>query len=251
MKTALNFVTFSSSNWTESPKRYAEQLKVIDDETNVFKKSFIFNERDLGKEYNKRFSKYFSDHGFAYWSWKPLAILEAMKRIEKNELLFYMDGGCTFPMDNLKSFVTELVNACEDFEKSQAFVGLTSFNERPWPQFPGFPNITIVKREILDEFGLRNNDEFLFKFPHWQSGLILLKNNSETIEFLKEWYVFFLNCYELCVRGGFEDKQGQHEMFIRNNSDQAILQCMLFIKKTKIFPMNFIYKYRIIEHLRK
>ena len=248
---AINLVTFASSNWTESPKRYKEQLEVIDANYHLFKKSFVLNEKDLGNSYEERFAKHFSDHGFAYWSWKPLAILKALLQTDKDELLFYIDGGCTFPMNDLESFVTDFTNTCEEFEKSDAFIGLTSFNERPWQQFPGFPNVTIVKKEILDEFGLSNNEEFLFRFPHWQSGLILLRNNAETVDFLKEWYAFFLSCYELCVKSDFEDKRGQHPMFIRNNSDQAILQCMLFTKKTKIFSLNFIYKYRIIEHIRK
>lgn len=247
----INLLTFASSNWTIAPKRYSEQLAEIEKRFHFFKKTFIFNENDLGEAYKERFSRYFSDHGFAYWSWKPIAILKAMEQIEDGEMLFYIDGGCTFPMDNLDSFIEEFANEANKFYESDFFVGLTYFLEKPWKQFPGFPNITIVKKEILEAFNLQSNEEFLFRYPHWQSGLILFRKNKETIDLLKEWYIFYLENYELIIRSGFENKTGQSSMFIRNNADQAILQCMLFKKKTLIYNMNFLQNYNIIQHIRK
>lgn len=249
--TSLNLVTFASSNWTESPRRYKEQLNEIDLRFHLFDKTFVWNENNLGNSYKERFSRYFSDHGFAYWSWKPITILKAMEQIKDGDLLFYIDGGCTFPMEELDTFVKEFRNAVDWYSTSDALFGLTSFQERPFKELPGFPNVTIVKKEILSKFGLLDDKDFLFFYPHWQSGLVLCRKDNETIAFLKEWYLFFLENYELAIRSGFTDKTGQHQMFIHNGGDQAILQCMLFIKKTKIYPMNFIHRYRIIEHIRK
>ena len=249
--TSLNLVTFASSNWTESPKRYKEQLSVINSKFHLFDKTFVWNENNLGNSYKERFSRYFSDHGFAYWSWKPITILKAMEQIKDGDLLFYIDGGCTFPMNDIEKFVSEFKAFCEEFYSSDKFVGLTYFLERPWKQFPGFPNITVVKQEILKLFGLEKDEEFLFRYPHWQATMMLLKKNDETIDFLKEWYLFFLENYELAIRSGFTDKTGQHRMFIHNGGDQAIMQCMLYSKKAKIADMNFIQNYKIIEHIRK
>lgn len=248
----INFAAFASSNWTEAPKRYTEQLAEIECKFHFFKKSMIFNEKDLGEAYNKRFSRYFyTDHGFAYFSWKPMVLLKALEKIEEGEFLFYMDGGCRFPMERISEFLEKLSETKDNMVSSDSLFGLTFFNERPWPRFPGFPNVTIVKKEILNEFGLENDLDFLFYYPHWQAGLVLLRKNKETVDFLKEWYLFFLENYELCVRGGYKDRTGQHPMFIQNGSDQAILQCMLYTKKTKIQEMNFIHDFDVIKHIRK
>lgn len=248
---SLNFVTFASSNWTESPKRYKEQLQTIESKFHLFEKTFVLNEHDLGDAYKDRFSKYFSDHGFAYFSWKAVAILKALEQIKDGDLLFYMDGGCTFPMDRINDFIKEFQYATDLFSVSDALFGLTFFPEKPFPELPGFPNVMIVKKEILKCFGLDSNKEFLFFYPHWQAGLVLCRKNQETIDFLNEWYHFFLDNYESCIRGGYRDKTGQHPLFIQNGSDQAVLQCMLFTKKTKIFPLNFIHRYKVIEHIKK
>lgn len=247
----IAFSTFASSNWSEAPKRYKDQLDYISKNFNLFSKSMFFTENELGQEYLNAFSKFFSDHGFAYFSWKPMVLMKSLEQLDEGDLLFYMDGGCTFPMEQLDSFVKEFRNAVDWYSTSDALFGLTSFQEKPFKELPGFPNITIVKKEILSKFGLIENKDFLYFYPHWQAGLVLCRKNKETIDFLKEWYQFFLENYESCVRGEYRDRNGQYPMFIQNGSDQAILQCMLFTKKTKIFPINFIHKYRVIEHIRR
>ena len=251
-ETIVNFATFASSNWTESPVRFKQQLEEIDSKFHFFKKSMMFNENNLGKEYNDRFSKYFYiDHGFAYFSWKPMVLLKALEQIENGELLFYIDGGCTFPMSRIEDFISMFSSFCSDFSNSNCLFGLTSFNERPWYQFPGFPNITIVKKEILEKFDLQDNVEFLYYYPHWQAGLVLCRKDEKTIAFLKEWYQFFLENYETCIRGEYRDRTGQNKMFIQNGSDQAVMQCILFTKKIDVYSMDFIHNFNMIQHLRK
>ena len=50
----INFATFASSNWTEAPERYSGQLAEIEDKLHFFKKTMVFNEKDLGV-YDKDF----------------------------------------------------------------------------------------------------------------------------------------------------------------------------------------------------
>ena len=70
----VHFLTFASSDWVKSPVRYKTDLDFIANTYGFFKTYDIWNEHDLNREYIERFYKYFSDHGFAYFSWKPYSI---------------------------------------------------------------------------------------------------------------------------------------------------------------------------------
>lgn len=50
------------------------------------------------------------------------------------------------------------------------------------------PDACIVKRSILEKFGLQGDSRFLFGFPHWQAGIVLVKKTPAAEDFLSRWY---------------------------------------------------------------
>ena len=240
-------MTFASSDWINGPIRFKNDLSIIRDKFNYFNREFIMNENDLYEDYQKRFSSYYKDHGFAYFSWKPYSIRQTLSQLEDNEWLFYIDCGCVLPMDNINNFLNDLSIAMKKSEGNKSLFSLSTYIDRN-PNI-NIPNICIVKQSILKKFNLELNSDFLFNFPHWQAGLMLVKKTKEAISFLDRWYNFYLNNYETCIRGGYTDKNGEVPYFIHNGSDQAVLQCMLYTEKTNIdSELNFVYKYNLIAH---
>ena len=243
----ISFMTFASSDWVNGPVRFKNDLIYIKNHYNFFDKEFIINETDLGQDYQDRFSPYYKDHGFAYFSWKPYSIRQTLLSLNDNDWLFYIDCGCVFPIDRMENFLNDLKNTIDKTDKDGSLMSLSTYIDKN-PNI-NIPNICIVKQSILKQFGLETNRDFLYKFPHWQAGLILIKKTSEAISFFDRWYDFYLNHYEDCVRGGYTDKKGEHQYFLHNGSDQAIMQCMLYNEQIKINnELNFVYKYDLIAH---
>lgn len=242
----ISFLTFASSDWVNSPKRFKEQGDEIAARFGFFDNFWIWNEKDLDIEYQKRFSPYYKDHGFAYFSWKPYCIRQALNKLKDGDYLFYIDSGCVLPMDKLDGFLEDIRKATEDIEKNEVKFALTTYIDNN-PNIK-IPNIGIVKMEILKKFNLEQDERFLFYFPHYQAGIFLIKNTKENIEFLDEWYRFYEDNYESCIRGGYTDRTNQYKYFIHNGSDQAIMQCLLYTRKMTPHNINFIYDYKLIQH---
>ena len=228
----LTALTFSSSNWMESPKRFNADFARIQETYRFFDRALVWNEANLGRAYHDRFSRYYDDAGFAYWSWKPAAILQVLDGMKDGDCLLYLDGGCVLPMDRIEPFLYELDQLQKDFVASDCRISLTSGAP--------IPDELIVRREILEKFGLWDNEFFRKKYPHWQAGVLLLRKDVWTLKFIQRWYDFFDANYETLIHTPFEDKTGQIEGFIHNGGDQAILQCMMFTEQVKAHRMNYL-----------
>ena len=83
----ISFMTFASSNWVNGPIRFKNDLAYIKKHYNFFDKEFIMNENDLCKDYQDKFSPYYSDHGFAYFSWKPYSIRQTLLSLNNNDFI--------------------------------------------------------------------------------------------------------------------------------------------------------------------
>ena len=163
--------------------------------------------------------------------------------IESGQFLFYLDSGCVFPKDNsLKCFLDELNIAVDNMLNSSFDIGLTS---------SGFRNVRIIRKQVLQKMNLNENKDFLFDFPHWQAGVILIRNTQSMREFVGRWYMFMSENYESSIRSEYMDKRGQNTEYIHNGGDQAVLQCMLYNEKIQIYPItDLIDRYRIIQRIR-
>ena len=141
----------------------------------------IYSEDDLDKTWNDRFGKYASDHGYAYWSWKPYLIKQAMDKMQYGETLCYFDGGCVLPSDNagLDGLGRKIIDAMNTIGKDGYDIGLTRSGQIPC----GY----ITRQEIVDKMGLTGNREFLYEFPHWQATLMILVKTERTEKLVNDW----------------------------------------------------------------
>lgn len=241
-------MTFASSDWTKGPARFRRDLAEVESRFGFFEKSLVYSEKDLGGDYQSRFSPYYSDHGFAYFSWKPYSIRQALSGIGDGDYLLYLDCGCALPTGRMAAFLDDLRGAVEDAETARPLMTLTTYIDRN--PAVRIPNAGIVKRGILEKFGLASDAEFLFNFPHWQAGLVLVKKTQAALDFLGRWYQFYLDNYESCIRGGYTDRAGESRYFIHNGSDQAVMQCMLYTERQAVSDkLNFVYNYNLIAHM--
>ena len=102
-----------------------------------------------------------------------------MKKLEKindNDILFYVDSGCEInndKNDNLISFI-------EKCNKYDILYTSTNENEIMWN-----------KRDLVDY--LEMNNEKTKNSIQNQAGILFIKKNPKTLEFINEWYKICCN----------------------------------------------------------
>ena len=198
----------------------------------------IYSEDDLDDMWRNRLEKYSSDNGYAYWSWKPYLINQIFGKMQYGDSLCYFDGGCVFPEDKtqLCQLTKSIQQIIETVKKSEYDIALTRSGNIPC----GY----ITRKEITDKLALSKDNEFLYRFPHWQAGLIIVVKTPRTEKLMKDWIQFFFDNYKSCIHFPFNEKSGQIEGFIHNGSDQAIFQCLLYKGQYKVLNLgNFLKQF--------
>lgn len=220
----MNYLcTFADKRLARSLDRITKQAK----ELNFFEKIYAYNEDDLTNEFREKFKDKLNANikGFGYWCWKPEIIIQTLEKINDGDCLLYVDVGCHLN----KNGMNILLEYFEVVAKSPT--GLVAFQANPpskinsklvWDGRKLFdqPNYQWIKGDLLDHFGVRENEQI----THSQAigaGIILIKKNKQSIAILNEWLNIYYDNFSLA--NDSPSKSPNLEGFIEHRHDQAIL----------------------------
>lgn len=242
----IHFLSFATSNWEEAKRRYEIQLNAISDKFSFFKSAKFLTEKDLGDDYNSSFKEYLSDHGYAYWSWKPYLLSKKLEEIDDGDFILYMDGGCSFPEDDtvLNEFLLKVSEKCNELNDKELFIGCSKCKTASVNK--------IIRREILEYFNLLNDMDFLLNFPHYQAGVLLIRKNDASVNFVNEWFSIMKSEYKKLLHFSFFDKREQVPGFIHHGGDQAIFLCLLHKNNINVLNCDDLFlDFKVITRIRK
>lgn len=176
----------------------------------------LYGRRDLVK------TKFYQEHkdildqprGGGYWLWKPFFILEAMKRLNPDDLLFYSDAGI------------EIVANLDPLISLGQKKGILLF------QNGNYRNKEWTKRDC---FRLMKCDQK----KYWSGrqvmgGFQLYKKEPESLHFLTEWLCF---CSDQRIISDSQNETGQDNLagFREHRHDQSILSLLAIKHRLEIF----------------
>lgn len=241
----IHFLTFASSNMTEPKKRLSNEIEIVQKNTKYFSSVCMLDETNLSLHWKQKYGKYCNEHGFALWSWKPYIIKERLDELQMGDCLFYADTGCSFPLDNLDGFFSNLNVHIQNTTNSSLQIGIE-------PRLrPVYPNYIIIRKQILELFNLLTDYFFLQKWLHYEAGVLIIIKTPDTIKFINEWVDFFEEHFEDAIYSNFYDVSGQYNGFVHNGSDQAVFQCMLYKKINMFYSILDDIYYRYNFYARK
>ena len=166
---------------------------------------FSYNPNDIDKDFyqNNRgiLSKKF---GAGYWLWKPYIILEAMKRLPEDAIIFYIDSDCYIAGD-----ITELV----DLVKKHSLVFCKNYHD----------NSMYVKRDTYILMGKDYPEAY--NSPQLEAGIIMLKNNEFNKKFIELWLEYSKN--EQLVTEAPSILGPEMPEFVDHRHDQSIISLLL------------------------
>lgn len=232
---SFNFLTFADSRLVRSLRRVKEEADLM----GCFDRVFLMTENDLSDTFFLKFQDVLKPNvrGYGYWCWKPQVILQALKKLEDNDLLLYADVGCSLNAKGLD----RLYDYFKIVEKSS--VGVLAFQGVP-PVYPfpydgrPLPDLTEkfwAKGDVLDYFNVRHKAE-ITETQTYGAGVILLKKCHESVSLINDWMKVINTSFALL--DDTPSKSANAEGFIEHRHDQAIFSILC-----KIYHVDTISAY--------
>ena len=157
---------------------------------------------------NNEFVNTFSqERGGGYWMWKRLIVYEELLKLNKNDILYYADAGCTIPNEPIT--ITKLRKYKEIVEKHKS--GILSFrnlySESEW-----------TKGDIFKHFDVINNQD-IYDTRQITANRFVIRKCDESMKIVKLWWNTAMNYPHL-----FSDQKSKtlnFENFSENRHDQS------------------------------
>ena len=199
----IHFISYGDDKFKKSKERL--QQEAIDFEE--FDSIEVFGPEDLDEDFRKEYADVLSaQRGGGYWIWKPQIIKQKLDKIDKDDLLLYLDSGSTINPKGKKRF----------FEYID-IINKSDYGLLVHPQ-PAYPEYAWTTNQIFDFFNVSIDSE-IFLSPQLLAGVVFMKNCKHVnmiyqtcLNALKSDRNLFTDHY---------DNLSQHKGFIENRHDQS------------------------------
>ena len=207
------FCSFSDTTMYQSLQRIGKQAKKF----KLFKKVFLFTERELPQETREECAKIIEitgrRRGYGYWIWKPVILLECLNKMKTNDILVYTDA-CSHL--NYKG-KTKLLSYIEQAKQNDIWVTKMG-NE--------LNELNYTKADTRELFKDMLPTEDVLKEGQIQSGNIIMTKNEYTINIIKTWKEY-MNVNNLHYFDDSESISSNITGFKENRHDQSIFSLIL------------------------
>lgn len=216
----------------------------------VFDEIYTYTEKDLSKDFRKKWGRYMYPYskGYGYWCWKPPLIKKTLDMINDGDILLYTDVGC-YLNPNGKERLGEYYDIVE--KSPSGMLGFRSFEKN----YNGMPEglrfeYEWTKGDIFDYFGVRDNTE-VTQTTQYEAGIIFIKKGPESTAFVNEWVKVIDDDFSLITDA--PSRSPNLKGFQENRHDQSIYS--MLAKKYKIeavstnelIPLGGVMDWSIID----
>lgn len=179
--------------------------------TQAFDVIISYQPHNIDPVYYEKHQEIFSQkRGVGYWLWKPYFILETLKMMPENDVLLYADRTAIF---------REGIYQILDLTKEHDII-----------LFPNYhTNRGFIKKLVVDKLG--NGDQSILDKIQLEGSFLLLRNNPNTREFIKEWLTY---CEDPQLLTDFPSVN-EYSDFQDHRHDQAILTVLYYLHPEKYY----------------
>lgn len=215
------FITFSAN--TPQYPQLTKRVKIVCEQAKslkYFDKIIGYTDLDLKKdiEYWGKYCNFIESHprGYGYYMWKPYVVKRTMDQMNDDDILVYIDAGCTINT-YAKKRLEEYVQMVRDSKH-----GIISFQMDLSSQ-------KYTKKELFDYMRVSKEDQ---KKNQFVAGILILRKNENTKKIVDEWYRVSH------IPEMINDQRSliQHPDFIDHRHDQSILSILFYKYGSIIIP---------------
>lgn len=198
----IHFITYGNNNFYNSKIRLCNEVI----KTGWFNTVSSYGPDDLSDEFKKKFKYILSQKRIAgYGIWRPYIIKKKLNEINDNDILIYLDAGCTINIKGINRFYEYI----DILNKSET--GIISFQmgcyEKEW-----------TTKEILNYFKIDSEDN-IANTGQILDGILIMKKNINLIKLINIWYKA---CYDNPLMFTDYYNDNQHSYFIDNRHEQSV-----------------------------
>lgn len=192
-------------NLIRSAKKFGINQFITKTKKDIIQTDFFNKHNDIFKE----------SRGFGYWLWKPYYILDTLRKMHDDQILFYADSGCEFLSDP-----SPLIEICKKDNR-----GVVAFDARP------LTNAQWVKGDAFSILGLSDsNAERAYMAI---ATTILFRKNDFTLKFVSDWLYYCCNPFALTYQANvFQSNAAE---FVEHKADQSILSLLVYREKINTY----------------
>jgi hypothetical protein len=202
------------SSFANTPlKNGFTRLRQEADSFNIFDKIFFYTEKELDKDFQKKFRFLMRPYsrGYGYWCWKPQVIAQTLKLMSEGDILVYMDLGSHLNLSGKSRFMDYI----ELIKKST--VGVLAFRS------PQHLDKRYSKIDVFRYFGVENND-FYINTTQIEATHIFFRKCEESVNLADEWLKALIDDYTIFT--DFPSKGTEYHEYERNTGDQSVFSIL-------------------------
>jgi len=215
----IHFITYGNERFTNSKVRLCNEAK----NTGWFDNITSYSPEDLDDDFKSKFENILQNgKGNGYWIWKPYIIKKQLDKISDNDILVYLDAGCSIN-SNGKNRFNEYIEMLKQRDE-----GSISFYLPPHPE-----ELWTIK-EIFQYFNVENNSEIKTS-AQIMATVIIIKKNPNSIKLLELWNKT-LHDNPLLFTDYYNNRQDSY--FKDNRHDQSVFSVIRKMNNSIIIPTD-------------
>ena len=222
-KNKIILVSFATNDLKKSIERFKTQAI----NSNFYNEIYVYSTNNLSDENNKKLKvliKKGKKRGYGFWYWKPLILMEVIKKINYGDIIQYLDIGFHINNSSNKRF-REYLDMIDERKR-----WLLPFQYKSMEQiifdkinFPKREEYKYTKADVFEHFKCINNTEITHT-AQFSAGNFLIKKHEKSISFLKDWIEVFEKNFEMI--DDTPSKIKSFDGFIENRHDQSIFSIL-------------------------
>lgn len=203
MSQKIHLISYGNNRFKNSKKRIYNEAK----NSNWFNTINIYGPENLSEEFKNEFNYILQKPRIAgYGIWRPYIIKKKLEEINDNDILIYLDAGCTININGKLRF-DEYIEMLNKSDK-----GIISF------QMPHIEKKYTTK-EIFNYFNFDINCEYA-NSGQILDGILIMKKNKNINVIINSWYNVI---YDEPLLFTDHYNKNQEPYFIDNRHEQSIL----------------------------
>jgi hypothetical protein len=193
-------------------------------------KIIIFDKKSIDKDFFEKNKAILNcNRGGGYWLWKPYIINETLKKINHDDILFYLDSKYYFTEDFTNLYAEYMKN-------NDLLIWKNKPNEGEYYMKNYCKMDVISKYNMFDKVFNENAEDC------W-AGALVIKKNVNSIKYIQEWLDM------CCIYENITDSPSNlnnSNLFIDHRHDQSLLSIVLhkYNIKMQIFEKKYLQNVR-------
>jgi hypothetical protein len=209
----IHFMTYGNDKFEKSKRRLLNEAAQFGE----FASINGYGPNDLSDKFREKYKEILNQsRGGGYWIWRPVILHEALKFINENDILVYLDAGCKLNKEGKPRF-HEYIRLLNENENRY---GVMSF-QMSGNTGPG--GLEIEKKwtikEIFDNFNVDINSD-IANSGQYLGGILVMKKNEHLKKYMNMYVSTVLTKPLLCT--DVYNSQNQISEFRENRHEQSI-----------------------------